>query len=113
MNPNLSERQFYHGTRAVLRPGDHIEAGHQTNYPELDDDPDRAGAVWMTPVKKQAWKFAGQALGTGRRRVYQVAPTGSVHWDEETNPEDFYSDKDMERRGSRRTYSPLRVIDEL
>jgi hypothetical protein len=118
-NPNLQPLQFYHGTRAALGPGDYVEAGHGNNYPEMGDenspdwDTEREGKSYATPVKIQARKFARQALGSGKQRVYQVEPTGHVEWDEETHAEDYSSDKDMYRRGSRRSASPWQVVREL
>lgn len=113
---NLNPSQFanlYHGTRAALAPGDYVQGGHQSNYPELDEDPDREGKVWATPVKANARKFARQAQGPGKQRVYQVEPTGPVEWDEEADPEDFRSNRDMNRRASRRSGSPFKVVGEV
>jgi rifampin ADP-ribosylating transferase len=111
-NSNLNPVQF-HGTRAVLSSGDYIEPGHPTNYPERDPDDDQDSHVYTTPRRAKAAQFAYQAKGVGKPRVYQVEPTGHMGFDEETQPEDFKSDRAMEMHGSRRSQSPLKVVKEV
>lgn len=64
----LSPRQFYHGTTADLKPGDHIEAGHgRTSHMSIK------GHNYFTPSYYLA---ATSARNAGGRRVYKVEPTG-------------------------------------
>jgi hypothetical protein len=69
--------QFYHGTRAELKPGDLIEPGKGPDAGERDRNyvyltPDLDGAIWEAEV----------ADGEGAARVYIVEPIGAV----EDNP---------------------------
>ncbi len=94
--------QFYHGTRADLKPGDVIEPGRPSNYGERN----RATYVYLTgSVDAAAWG-AELAVGEGPGRVYTVEPTGPI-----------VDDPDLTRAGSNPTRSyrsqyPLRVTGE-
>lgn len=94
--------QFYHGTRAELKPGDLIEPGRPSNYGERN----AATYVYLTgSVDAAAWG-AELAVGEGPGRIYVVEPTGPVT-----------EDPDLTRTGSNPTRSyrsehPLRVTGE-
>ena len=67
----LLTNQYYHGTRAQLKPGDLIEPGATrrdgaTNYVYLTSNLD--AAIWESEL----------ALGEGPGRVYIVEPTGQI-----------------------------------
>lgn len=67
-------RQFYHGTRADLRPGDLIVAGHDSNYGARK----QASWVYLTGTLDAAIWGAELAAGEGRERIYTVEPTGPI-----------------------------------
>jgi rifampin ADP-ribosylating transferase len=106
----LSSRQFrdgeparyFHGTDAVLEPGDFIEPGHPHNFPHLEGDPE----VFFSPHVATAIRYANR--GDGEGHVYQVEPTGP-HWldyEAMSRTPDYLQD-------SRRTDRPLRVVREV
>lgn len=71
MNSNLSQSQF-HGTNAVLRPGDRIRPGGEvgrSNYPISDPS-----KVYTTDREMSAWRYATFAseVDQSRPRVYEV-----------------------------------------
>ncbi len=94
--------EFYHGTRAQLKPGDLIEPGRPSNY----GDRQAAAHVYLTgSVDAAAWG-AELAVGEGPGRVYVVEPTGPIEPDPDltrdgTNPTRSY-----------RSQQPLRVTGE-
>jgi hypothetical protein len=67
-------QQFYHGTRADLKPGDLIAAGYSSNYGARK----QASWVYLTGTLDAAIWGAELAAGDGRERVYIVEPTGSI-----------------------------------
>jgi hypothetical protein len=71
---DLSSQRFYHGTRADLKPGDLIEAGHTSNYGKRN----KTVYVYLTGTLDAAAWGAELALGEGRGRIYMVEPTGPI-----------------------------------
>jgi hypothetical protein len=67
-------RQFYHGTRADLKPGDLIAAGYASNYGKRKN----ASWVYLTGTLEAAIWGAELAAGDGRQRIYVVEPTGPI-----------------------------------
>ena len=94
--------QFFHGTRADLKPGDLIEPGRPSNFGERSP----AAYVYLTgSVDAAAWG-AELAVGDGPGRIYTVEPTGPI-----------MEDPDLTRDGTNPTRSyrsqyPLRVTGE-
>ncbi len=62
---------FYHGTRADLRVGDLLVAGHKSNY----DDRHLSWVYFSGALEAAVWG-AELALGSARQRIYIVEPTG-------------------------------------
>ena len=69
-----SSQQFYHGTRADLKPGDLIEPGYKSNYGAMR----KANHVYLTATLDAAIWGAELALGERPGRIYIVEPTGSI-----------------------------------
>ena len=61
-----SPQRFYHGTRADLKPGDLIEAGHTSNYGKRN----KTTNVYLTGTLDAAAWGAELALGEGPGRIY-------------------------------------------
>jgi hypothetical protein len=71
---NMTPRRFYHGTRAVLKPGDLIAAGYSSNYGARK----QASWIYLTGTLDAAIWGAELATGDGRERIYTVEPTGPI-----------------------------------
>ena len=67
-------RQFYHGTRADLKPGDLIAAGYSSNFGARK----QASWAYLTGTLDAAIWGAELATGDGRERIYIVEPTGPI-----------------------------------
>lgn len=94
--------EFYHGTRAELKPGDLLEPGRPSNYGERN----ASSWIYMTGTVDAAAWGAELAAGEGRGRIYVVEPTGPIE-----------PDPDLTRGGgnptrSYRSQHPLRVRGE-
>ncbi len=94
--------EFFHGTRADLKPGDLMEPGHPSNYGERN----AASYVYLTGSLDAAAWDAELAIGDGPGRIYRVEPTGPIE-----------PDPDLTRDGTNPTRSyrsqhPLRVAGE-
>ena len=98
-------RQFYHGTRADLKPGDLISAGYNSNYGA------RKQALWvyLTGTMDAAIWGAELAAGDGRERIYIVEPTGPIVDDPNLTNQKFPGNPTQ----SYRTREPLRVTGEV
>lgn len=72
---DLSNKRFYHGTRAELRPGDMIEPGNPPNVGERES---METHVYLTPNLDEAIWEAELAVGEGPGRVYVVEPRGQI-----------------------------------
>lgn len=104
---NLSPPQFFHGTHAVLKPGDMIEPGHEAN-----SDVSIAGKVYFTPQLETArgYAFAGSFRGEkAGEYTYRVEPTG----EHELDPDGLWARRGEPLRGSRMSGHPLRVLGEV
>lgn len=66
--------RFYHGTRADLKPGDLVKAGHTSNYGEKN----RTSYVYLTANLEAATWGAELSLGEGPGRIYIVEPSGPI-----------------------------------
>lgn len=96
---------LYHGTKADLKVGDLLEAGHASNY----GDREKANFVYLSATMDAAIWGAELAVGEGRGRIYIVEPTGQI--DDDPNLTDMKFPGNPTR--SYRTKSPLRIVREV
>ncbi|WP_417456423.1 NAD(+)--rifampin ADP-ribosyltransferase [Kordiimonas sp.] len=97
--------EFYHGTRADLKPGDLIETGYNSNFGKRK----RASWVYLTGTLDAAIWGAELAVGDGRERIYIVQPTGAIIDDPNLTDKKFPGNPTK----SYRSALPLRVIGEV
>ncbi|MBW4481106.1 MAG: NAD(+)--rifampin ADP-ribosyltransferase [Tildeniella torsiva UHER 1998/13D] len=102
---DLNSQQFYHGTRADLKPGDLIVPGYSSNYGKRK----KAAYVYLTATLDAAIWGAELALGEGPGRIYIVEPTGSIEDDPNLTDKKFPGNPTK----SYRTRDPLRVTGEI
>ncbi len=98
-------RRFFHGTKADLKPGDLIEAGHDSNFGKRK----QANFVYLTGTLDAAVWGAELAVGEGRGRVFTVEPTGPIEDDPNLTDKKFPGNPTK----SYRTRQPLRVTGEV
>jgi uncharacterized protein YndB with AHSA1/START domain len=96
---------LFHGTKADLKPGQHIEAGRPSNYGKRKN----AAFVYLTATLDAATWGAELAVGNGPGRIYIVEPTGPIEDDPNLTDKKFPGNPTR----SYRTRAPLRVIDEV
>ena len=98
-------RQFFHGTRADLRPGDLITTGYASNF--------RADAplswVYFTGTLDAAIWGAELAQGDARERIYVVEPTGAIEDDPNVTDKKFPGNPTL----SYRSRDGLKVVGEV
>lgn len=94
-----------HGSKADLKPGDHIEAGRSSNFGQGE----QAAFVYCTATLDAATWGAELALGEGRGRIYIVEPTGPLEDDPNLTDKKFPGNPTR----SYRSKAPLRVIGEI
>lgn len=104
-NKVLDKGPFYHGTKAVLKPGDILAPGYSSNYGERK----KASYVYLTATLDAAVWGAELAVGDGPGRIYQVEPTGAFEDDPNLTDKKFPGNPTR----SYRTQQPLRVVDEV
>jgi Rifampin ADP-ribosyl transferase len=102
---DMIPQQFYHGTRADLKPGDLIEPGYNSNYGKRK----KAGYVYLTGTLDAATWGAELALGEGPGRIYIVEPTGPIMDDPNLTDKKYPGNPTK----SYRSREPLRVIGEI
>ncbi len=98
-------RQFFHGTRAELKPGDLVVVGHNSNY----RDGESLSWVYLTGTLDAAIWGAELALGDQSERIYVVEPTGPIIDDPNVTDKKFPGNPTL----SYRSREPLRVVAEL
>lgn len=98
-------QSFFHGTRADLRPGDIITAGHPSNFAESR----RLSWVYFTATLDAAIWGAELARGDGAGRIYVVEPTGPTEDAPNLTDKKFPGNPTL----SYRSREPLRVIAEV
>jgi rifampin ADP-ribosylating transferase len=96
---------YYHGTRADLKAGDLIAAGHNSNFGARK----QASWVYLTGTLDAAIWGAELAQGDGRERIYIVEPTGPIIDDPNLTDKKFPGNPTR----SYRSREPLRVIGEV
>lgn len=97
--------KFYHGTKAVLKPGDLIEAGYTSNFGSQK----KALFVYLTATVDAAVWGAELALGEGSGHIYIVEPTGTIEDDPNLTDKKFPGNPTK----SYRSREPLRIVGEL
>jgi len=103
---DLSSQRLYHGTRADLKPGDLIEAGHPANF----GDRERITTyVYLTATLDAAIWGAELAQGEVPGRIYVVEPTGPIEDDPNLTDKKFPGNPTK----SYRSREPLRVAGEV
>lgn len=98
-------RQYFHGTRADLKPGDLIAVGHPSNFTEA------GGLSWVYcagTLDAAIWG-AELAKGDGAQRIYLVEPTGPLVDDPNLTDKRFPGNPTQ----SYRSRDPLRVVAEI
>lgn len=101
----LDKGPFYHGTKAVLTPGDLLEPGLRSNYGEQK----QANFIYFTATMDAATWGAELVQGEGKGRIYQVEPVGEFKNDPNLTDQRFPGNPTR----SYRTRQPLRVIEEV
>jgi len=102
---DLRSQEFYHGTKASLKPGDLIEPGFHSNYGKRK----KAHYVYLTATLNAATWGAELALGEGRGRIYIVEPTGPIEDDPNLTDKKYPGNPTM----SYRSRNLLRVTGEI
>lgn len=109
MTEPLDPGPFFHGTAAALEPGDHLTAGHRSNYRSEVV----MSHVYFTALKDGAGLAAelavGLARGAGEPHVYRVEPTGDFEDDPNVTDRKFPGNPTR----SFRTREPLRILAEV
>jgi hypothetical protein len=100
-----TSRIYYHGTRAVLSPGDLIEAGYSSNYGARN----KGSWVYLTGTLDAAIWGAELSVGVGPGRIYTVEPTGPIIDDPNLTDRKFPGNPTQ----SFRSREPLRVRGEI
>jgi hypothetical protein len=102
---DMIPQQFYHGTRADLKPGDLIVPGYNSNYGKRN----KAVYVYLTATLEAATWGAELALGEGSGRIYMVEPTGPIMDDPNLTDKKYPGNPTK----SYRSREPLRVTGEV
>jgi rifampin ADP-ribosylating transferase len=98
-------RQYFHGTRADLKPGDCIVVGHPSNFGTVKP----LSWVYLTATLDAAIWGAELATGIGRERIYVVEPTGPIVDDPNVTDKKHPGNPTL----SYRTRDPLRIVAEV
>ncbi|MHB0951029.1 MAG: NAD(+)--rifampin ADP-ribosyltransferase [Allorhizobium sp.] len=102
---SIFTRQFFHGTRANLEPGDLIVVGYQSNFTEAKP----LSWVYFSGTLDAAIWGAELAAGSGRERIYVVEPTGPIEDDPNLTDKKFPGNPTL----SYRSRDPLRIVAEV
>ena len=97
--------QFYHGTRADMKPGELISVGCNSNFGTRKP----MSWVYLTATLDAAIWGAELAGGDGRERIYIVEPTGPIEDDPNLTDKKFPGNPTR----SYRSREPLRVVGEV
>lgn len=96
---------FYHGTKAVLAPGDLLKPGFSSNFGARKT----ANYIYLTATLDAATWGAELGVGEGPGRIYRVEPTGPFEDDPNLTDKKFPGNPTR----SYRTREPLRVVAEV
>ena len=103
---DLSSQQFYHGTKADLKPGDLIDPGRPPNFGKRERT---TTYVYLTATLDAATWGAELSLGEGSGRIYTVEPTGPITDDPNLTDKKYPGNPTK----SYRSREPLRVTGEV
>ena len=67
----LDQGPFFHGTKAELKVGDHLEAQNPSNYQDK-----KSNYIYFTATLEAAKWGAELAAGDAKERIYIVEPIG-------------------------------------
>ena len=98
--------QFYHGTKADLKPGDMIAPGHTPNFGDRERT---TNFIYLTGTLDAAIWGAELSIGEGPGRIYTVEPTGPIQDDPNLTDKKFPGNPTK----SYRSREPLRVTGEV
>jgi len=101
----MTSQLFYHGTKAVLKQGELIKPGFNSNFGKQK----KASCVYLTGTIDAAIWGAELALGEGRGKIYTVEPTGPIEDDPNLTDKKFPGNPTK----SYRSRDPLLVTGEL
>ena len=104
-DPIFPGQSFFHGTKANLKLGDLIKAGHNSNYGKRS----AATYVYLSGTLNAAIWGAELALGEQPGRIYVVEATGLVEDDPNLTDKKYPGNPTM----SYRSKDALRVIGEV
>jgi rifampin ADP-ribosylating transferase len=96
---------FFHGTKAVLSPGDLLSPGYNSNF----GTGRTANHVYLTATMDAAIWGAELAQGDQPGRIYEVEPTGTLENDPNLTDKRFPGNPTR----SYRTKDPVRVVAEV
>jgi hypothetical protein len=97
--------QYFHGTKAQLKPGDLISAGFTSNYGKQK----QALYIYLAATMEAAVWGAELALGDAPERIYIVKPTGPIQDDPNLTDKKFPGNPTK----SYRTREPLLIVGEV
>ncbi len=97
--------RYYHGTKADLAIGQHLEPGFKSNFGAGRT----ASFVYLTATLDAAIWGAELATGDGASRIYIVEPTGAIENDPNLTDKKFPGNPTK----SYRTKHPLRIVGEI
>ncbi|OPF89880.1 hypothetical protein I8G32_02989 [Rhodopseudomonas palustris] len=98
-------RQFFHGTRADLSPGELIVVGYQSNFTTAAP----LSWVYFSGTLDAAIWGAELAAGDAPQRIYVVEPTGPFEDDPNLTDKKFPGNPTL----SYRSKHPLRIVAEM
>jgi hypothetical protein len=102
---SMFSRQYFHGTRADLQPGDMIAVGYASNF--IAGTP--LSWVYCTGTLDAAIWGAELANGNGRERIFLVEPTGPIIDDPNLTDKKYPGNPTL----SYRSRDPLRIVAEV
>ena len=103
--PSPFSQTYFHGTKVVLKIGDLIEVGLNSNYGQKK----KAKYIYLTATLDAAIWGAELALGEGRERIYLVEPTGPIEDDPNLTDKKFPGNPTM----AYRSQHPFKVVGEI
>ena len=103
--PSPFAQTYFHGTKAVLKLGDMIEAGYNSNFGERKN----AKYIFLTATLDAAIWGAELAVGDGQGRIYLVEPTGAIEDDPDLTDKKFPGNPTK----SYRSTFPFKVVGEV
>jgi rifampin ADP-ribosylating transferase len=96
---------YFHGTKAVLKIGDLIEPGFNSNFGQRKN----AKYIFLSATLDAAIWGAELAFGKGQERIYLVEPTGQIENDPDLTDKKFPGNPTKSYRSTK----PFRVVGEV